>query len=151
MRISLHPHAIHDVTCLSVHLLSLRVCCLFVFVSLLFLFHWLPVLCPAHHLQCRHRRGLKPPWRYTILSQEEHLKDARRGCDNLRPDEFRSDPRCVGQAVVGRGPLAFSGCIGQFASTHSFHAVERPRKVRAAWPRVLSELVPFGPASQPKK
>ena len=26
MRISLHPHAIHDVVCLSVRLLSLRVC-----------------------------------------------------------------------------------------------------------------------------
>ena len=46
-----------------------------------FLFHSLPVLCPAHHLQCRHRRGFKPlhsrtmrsiaPWRYTILSPNE--------------------------------------------------------------------------------
>ena len=44
-----------------------------------FLFHSPPILCPAHHLQCRERRGLKPlhsrrmrsiaPWRYTILSQ----------------------------------------------------------------------------------
>ena len=62
------------------------ICCLFVFVSFmflshfyLFLFHCLPVLCPEHHLQCLHRRGFKthcthaqwrsiPPWRYTILS-----------------------------------------------------------------------------------
>ena len=61
VRISLHPHAIHDVTCLSVSLLSLRVCLFHVSLSLLpCLFHSLPVLCPAHHLQCRHRRGLKP-------------------------------------------------------------------------------------------
>ena len=43
------------------------------------LFHCLFVLCPAHHLQCRDLRGLKPlhsrtmrsvaSWRYTILSQ----------------------------------------------------------------------------------
>ena len=34
----------------------------FLFLSPLlpFLFHSLPVLCPAHHLQCRHRRGLEP-------------------------------------------------------------------------------------------
>ena len=80
VRISLHPHAIHDVTCLSVRLLSLRVCLTLVSLSLLLLlFHCLLVLCPAHHLQCRHRRGLKPlhssttrciaPWRCTILSQ----------------------------------------------------------------------------------
>ena len=80
LRISLHPHAIHDVTCLSVRLLSLRVCLSLVSLPLLpFLFHSLPVFCPAHQLpQCRHRRGLKPlysrtmrssaPWRYTILS-----------------------------------------------------------------------------------
>ena len=79
VRISLHPHAIHDVTCLSVRLLSLRVCLFPVSLPLLLLlFHCLPVLCPAHQLPCRHRRGLKPPhsrimrsiapWRYTILS-----------------------------------------------------------------------------------
>ena len=77
---SFHPHAIHDVTCLRVRLLSLRVCLSPVSLPLLpFLFHSLPVLCPAHHLQCRHRRGLKllhsrtmrsiAPWRKTILSQ----------------------------------------------------------------------------------
>ena len=60
VRVSLHSHAIHDVTCLSVRLLSLRVCLFPVSLPLLpFLFHSLPVLCPAHHLQCRHRRGLK--------------------------------------------------------------------------------------------
>ena len=80
VRISLPPHVIHDVMCLSVRLLSLRVCLFLVSPPLLpFLFHGLLVLCPAHHLQCRHRRGWKPlhsrtmrsiaPWRYTILSQ----------------------------------------------------------------------------------
>ena len=29
--------------------------------------------------------------------------------------------------------LAFSGCVGQCRSTHSFHAVERPREESAAW------------------
>ena len=88
MRISPHPHAIHDVTCLSVRLLSLRVCLFHVSLTLLpFLFHSLLVLCPAHHLQCRHRRGLQPlhsrtlrsiaSWRYTILPQEAVLKRAR--------------------------------------------------------------------------
>ena len=57
-------------SCLSLSLVSLLLQPL--------LFHILPVLCPALHLQCRHRRGLKPlhsrrmrsidPWRYTILS-----------------------------------------------------------------------------------
>ena len=60
VRISLHPHAIHDVTCLSVRLLCLRVCLSPVSLPLLpCLFHSLPVLCPALHLQCRHSRGLK--------------------------------------------------------------------------------------------
>ena len=35
------------------------------------------------------------------------------GCNTLWPDGFRSDPRFVGQAFVGRGPVAFSGCMGQ--------------------------------------
>ena len=80
VRISLHPHAIHDVTCLSVRLLSLRVCLFPVSLPLPpCLFHCLLVLYPAHNLQCRHRRGLKPlhsrtmrsiaQWRYTIISQ----------------------------------------------------------------------------------
>ena len=44
VRISLHPHAVHDVTCLSVRLLSLRVCLFPVSLPLLpFLFHCLPV------------------------------------------------------------------------------------------------------------
>ena len=37
-----------------------------------------------------------------------------RGCNDLRSCGFGSDP-----AVVGRGALAFSGCMGQCASTHS--------------------------------
>ena len=82
VRISLHPHAIHDVTCLSVRLLSRRFCLsLNSFPLLLLLFHSLPVLCPAHHLPCRNRRGIKSlhsrtmrsiaPWRYTILSPKK--------------------------------------------------------------------------------
>ena len=81
VRISLHPHAIHDVTCLSVRCLS-SFCLPSLYLSLLLcLFYSLLVLCPAHHLQCRHRRGLKPlhsrtkrsiaPWRYTILSHTQ--------------------------------------------------------------------------------
>ena len=85
VRASFHLHVIHDV-CLSVRWLFLV--CLFVFVFLLFslrrlplVVHTLPVLCPALHLQCPHRRGLKPlrlrtmrstaPWRFSILSQKQ--------------------------------------------------------------------------------
>ena len=55
-----------------------------------------------------------------------------RGCNDLRPCGFRSGPRVVGQTFVGKG-LSFSGRVGQCASTHSFHAVERPKEVWAAW------------------
>ena len=78
MRVSFHPHAIHDVMCLSVRwsfLVSLSAVSLHLLPLFFFI---LPVLCPALHPQCRHRRGLKPlhsrrmksiaPWRYTILS-----------------------------------------------------------------------------------
>ena len=58
-------------SCLSLSLVSLPL--------VPFLFHS-PVLCPAHHLQCRYSRGLLEtlhsrrmrsiaPWRYTVLSQ----------------------------------------------------------------------------------
>ena len=64
---SLHPHVIHDVICLSVRCLSLF-CLPSLYLSLLlFLFHCLPVLCPAQLPQCRHRRGLKP----TALTHNE--------------------------------------------------------------------------------
>ena len=76
---SLHRHAIHDVTCLSVRCWS-SFCLPSLYLSLLpFLFHCLPVLCLAQLPQCRHRRGLEPlhsrtmrsiaPWRFSILSQ----------------------------------------------------------------------------------
>ena len=79
VRESFHLRVIHDV-CLSVRCLSLRVCPSPVSLHCLpLLFHTPPVLCPALHLQCRQRRGIKPlrlrtmrsiaPWRYTILSQ----------------------------------------------------------------------------------
>ena len=80
VRISLHPHAIHDVTCLSVRLFSLRVCLSPVSLPLLPLFS-LQSTCSlsATPSSMCHRRGLKPPhsrrmrsiapWRYTIFSQ----------------------------------------------------------------------------------
>ena len=40
--------------------------------------------------------------------------------------------------VVGRGPLAFSGCMGQCASTYNLHAMECPKEVRP-----YSDLIPF--------
>ena len=43
----------------------------------------------------------------------------------MRSGGVRSDA-----TVVRRAPLAFSGCMGQCASTHSFYAAERPRKER---------------------
>ena len=56
---SFHPHAIHDVTCLSVRCWS-SFCLPSLYLSYLpFLFHCLPVLCHAQLPQCRHRRGLK--------------------------------------------------------------------------------------------
>ena len=69
-------------------LLSLRVCLSLVSLPLLpYLFHSLPVLCPAHHLQCHHRRGLKllrtrrmrsiAPWRFSILSQVQAHNESR--------------------------------------------------------------------------
>ena len=68
MRVSLHPHAIHDVTRWSVRLLSLRVYLSPVSLPLLPLFfHILFVLCPTLHLQCRHRQGSKT----TALTQNE--------------------------------------------------------------------------------
>ena len=102
MRISLHPHAIHDVTCLSVRLLSLRVRLSLVPLPLLpLLLHSLPNLCLAHHLQCPHRRGLKPlhsrtmgsiaPWRYTILSHRQRDMKAL-----VHGDDFVSEWLCKG-------------------------------------------------------
>ena len=35
--------------------------------------------------------------------------------------------------VVGRGPVAFSGCLGQCASTHNLYAMECLREIRAVW------------------
>ena len=79
MRVSFHPHAIHEVVCLSV-------CCLFVFVSLLFLFHIYLSLSQSicslfgtsssmsslprveKSLHSRRMRSIAP-WRKTILPQ----------------------------------------------------------------------------------
>ena len=38
---------------------------------------------------------------------------------------------------MGRGPLAFAGCMGQCASTHNLHAMDCPREVRALWRALL--------------
>ena len=83
VRVSFHPHVIHDVVCLSIRwsflvslfLVSLRL----LFLSVFYFFSSTLHLFPTLHLQCRHRRGLKPlqtrrmrsiaPRRHTILSQ----------------------------------------------------------------------------------
>ena len=39
--------------------------------------------------------------------------------------------------VVGRGPVAFSGCLGQCASTHNLYAIECPSKILAVWRALL--------------
>ena len=83
VRISLHPHAIHDVTCFErafVVSSCLSLSC-FSPTSTFFSFTVYLFSVPHTHLQCRHRRGLKPlhsrtmrsvaPWRYTILSHPE--------------------------------------------------------------------------------
>ena len=112
VRISLHPHAIHDVNmferafCLSLVSLPLLPC----------LFHCLPVLCPAHHLQCRHRRGLKPlhsrrmrsiaPWRCTTLVT---------GYEPKLLDDFHLTFFCVlerGQAIDCHHALANGWWLG---------------------------------------
>ena len=84
---SLHPHAIHVLTCLS--------CALFVLVlspfslSLTSTFSLSLSTCSLTCTSSRHRRGLKPlysrtkrsiaPWRYTILSQtRKELRSAFR-------------------------------------------------------------------------
>ena len=83
---------------------------------------------------------------------EEHLKDpiaaldksielrcksvlrlmlARGSCEiedamTWRPWGFGSDA-----TVVGRGPVAFSGCMGKCAFTHNLYTVECPKEIRA--------------------
>ena len=62
--------------------------------------------------------------------------------------------------VVGRGLVAFSGCLGQCASTHNVHAIKCPREIRAVCgelfffllenePMVLRELSRRGPSIRP--
>ena len=45
------------------------------------------------------------------------------------------------QTFVGRGPMAFSACMGECASTHSFYAVECLREATGRMRRAL--LLPF--------
>ena len=56
--------------------------------------------------------------------------------------------------VVGIGPVAFSGCLEQCASTHNLYAMECPREIRAVCllemePMVLREPSRLGPSIRP--
>ena len=67
------------------------------------------------------------------------------GSNGMRSGGVGSDA-----TVVGRGPVAFSGCLGECASTHNRYAVERPREERAVWRALLlpsGEGANGGPAS----
>ena len=46
---------------------------------------------------------------------------------------------------MGRGLLAFSGCMGQCASTHNLYAMDCPREIRAVWRALLVEERAGGP------
>ena len=50
----------------------------------------------------------------------------KQGSNDQRSGGVRSDA-----TVVGRSPVAFSGCLGQCASTHNLRAVESPKETRA--------------------
>ena len=62
---------------------------------------------------------------------EEHFKGPI-VCVTCGREDSGLVPRVVGQTVVEKG-LAFSGRVGQCASTFSFLALERPREVWAVW------------------
>ena len=83
---------------------------------------------------------------------EEHLKERGRistkaDCwlealvelvfNDLWPRGLKYGARVVGQTFVGKG-LALFEPVGSCASTHSFHALERLREVRAAWRALFS-------------
>ena len=79
------------------------------------LFHTLPALCRELHLQCRHRRGLKPlrprtrrsiaPWRYTILSHKlTSSMQVRLAVDAFR-DELTKTRRSPGELFEPRKQL----------------------------------------------
>ena len=50
----------------------------------------------------------------------------KQGSNDQRSGGVKSDA-----TVVGRGPVAFSGCLGQCASTHNLYAVECPQEIWA--------------------
>ena len=60
----------------------------------------------------------------------------KQGSNDQRQGGVRSDA-----SVVGIGPVAFSGCLGQCASTHNLYAAERPKDV---WDVRRALLLPFG-------
>ena len=96
--------AIHDVICLSVRLLSLRLCLFPVSLPLQpFLFHCLPVLCPAHHPQCRHRRGLKST---ALTHNEEYCPVA---IFNPLTDDTLMNSVCIPAKYAQRGPSSLKG------------------------------------------
>ena len=56
----------------------------------------------------------------------------KQGSNGIRSGGVGSDA-----TAVGRGPVAFSECVGQCASTTNLYAVERSREVRAVWRALL--------------
>ena len=118
---SFHPHAIHNVIFLSVRLLSLRICLFLVSLPFLLFLQSLLVLCPAHHLQCRHLRGSEPLhsgtmrsialWRFTIFSQ---VMSTRGECSVK--GVWRSRPRLLRPHCQGQSEVAF--CYVMCCKTH---------------------------------
>ena len=51
----------------------------------------------------------------------------KQGSNDQRSGGVRSDA-----TVVGRGLVAFSGCLGQCASAHNLYVMECSREIRAA-------------------
>ena len=47
----------------------------------------------------------------------------KQGSNDQRSDGVRFDA-----TFVGRGPVAFSGCLGQCAFAHNLYAMERPKE-----------------------
>ena len=56
----------------------------------------------------------------------------KQGSNGMRSGGVESDA-----TVVGRGPVAFPGRMGQCASAHNHQAMECPRKVLALWRALL--------------
>ena len=85
------------------------------------------------------------------------IKLARGPCGSKASNDQQQGGVRSDATVVGRGPVAFAGRLGQCAAAHSLHALECPREV---WPHgdffffllkkepmVIRELVRFGPSN----